>query len=35
MALTGDVLYTALFRRLSPVPTKQGVESLPVASQDL
>ena len=35
MALTGDVLYTALFRRLSPVPTKQGVESLPVASQDI
>lgn len=35
MALTGDVLYTVLFRRLSPVPTKQAVETLPVASQDI
>ena len=34
MALTGDVLYTALFRRLSPVPIKQAVETLPLVSKD-
>jgi len=35
MALTGDVLYTALFRRLSPVPTQQAAETLPLASKDI
>ena len=35
MALAGDVLYTALFRRLSPVPTKQAVETLPLVSRDI